>query len=272
MELTTHEREELNPLFRQRLVIGLKYCAPPSSVGKRSWIYVCRDNAYDMKSVHPKMRNKVRQGLENCTVRPVTFEYLHRHGMELNRDTLGRQNRRDPTFTEPARWARLCQAGQEIEGAIAWGALVDGQLAAYLIAFVIDSWSNILYQMSRTDLLDSKANNALAFVATREMMRSAEIQAVSYGHASIRGLPGLEEYKVRLGYERSPMRYVVLLHPLIRFLLLNRAGDALLSRLEQRVPEHDVMRRVAGIVDIAQESADGEFKGRRMTEGRVGDA
>jgi hypothetical protein len=272
VEVITPDKEELNKLFRQHFVIGLKYCAPASASGKRSWIYICRDSDYDMKSLHRKMRNKVRQGLDNCTVRPITFEHLHDHGMQLNRDTLQRQNRDDPTFTEPARWARLCQAGQQIDGATAWGAFVDGQLAAYMIAFVINGCSNILHQMSRTDMLDSKANNALAFVATREMMASPDIQAVSYGHASIRGLPGLEEYKVRLGYEKWPMRYVVVLHPLIRTILLNRAGDALLDRLNQLFPDHDVLERIEGIVNIARESRDRGLNGRRMTEGRVGGA
>jgi hypothetical protein len=104
-------------LFRQHHAIGLKYCAPRESVGKRSAIYICQGKDYDLKSLHPKMRNKVRQGLRNCAVRPITFEYLHDYGMRLNRDTLKRQGRDDLTFSQSARWERLCQAGQPIEGA-----------------------------------------------------------------------------------------------------------------------------------------------------------
>jgi hypothetical protein len=272
VRLIAPDREELMTLFRQHPIVGLKYCAPPSSLGRLSWIYLCRDSDYGMQTVHRKMRNKVRQGLGNCTVRPISFEYLHDHGMQLNRDTLSRQGRRDPMLTEPARWARLCQAGQRIAGACAWGAFVDGELAAYLIAFVINGCSNVLHQMSRTDLLDSKANNALAFLATRETIASPDIRAISYGHASIRGLPGLEEYKVRLGYEKWPMRYVVVLHPLIRFVLLNPLGDQLLGLLNRLLPGHDVLRRVDGILDIARESCLREPGTRSVAEGRVSDA
>ena len=272
VRLITPEAEDLKALFRQHPVIGLKYCGPVDGRGKQSWIYICRETDYDMKTVHRKMRNKVRQGLANCEVRPVSFQYLRDHALPLNQDTLNRQGRHDPMFAESAQWARLCQAGQEIEGAIAWGAFVESELAAYLIAFVIDGCSNILHQMSRTDLLDSKANNALAFVVTREMMASSHIQAISYGHASIRGLPGLEEYKVRLGYEKWPMRYVVVLHPLIRSLLLNRLGDALLSHLSRFLPDQDVLKRIDGIVDIARESREARLRRPGLEERRVTDA
>jgi hypothetical protein len=254
--VVTPHRTELDTLLRRHNAIGLKYCAPEDYAGKRSWIYICRDKNYDLESLHPKMRNKVRQGLRNCTFHPITFEYLHDHGMPLNRDTLQRQGRDDPMFSNPARWECLCQAGQQIEGAGAWGAFVGDQLAAYMITFAINGYSNILHQMSRTDLLDSRANNALAFVATQEILASPRIQAISYGQASIRGLPGLEEYKVRLGYEKSPMRYVVVLHPVVRFVLLSRIGDALLSSLNRRFPDHDVLKRLNGIMDIARQSAE----------------
>jgi hypothetical protein len=274
LRVISPDRTETNVLLRQHHAIGLKYCAPYDHIGKRSWIYICRDKHYDLNTIHPKMRNKVRQGLRNCTIRPITFEYLHNHGMPLNRDTLKRQGRDDPMFSQPARWAHLCQAGQHIEGASAWGAFVGDQLAAYMITFTINGYNNILYQMSQTDLLASRANNALAFVATREMLASAGIQGVSYGQASIRELPGLEEYKVRLGYEKWPMRYVVVLHPLVRFILLSRAGDALLGGLNRLFPNHDVLKRINGIVDIARQSQAAGLGGERKStlERRAGDA
>jgi hypothetical protein len=82
----------------------------------------------------------------------------------------------------------------------------------------------------------------------------------------------LEEYKVRLGYEKWPMRYVVVLHPLIRFVLLNPLGDQLLGLLNRLLPGHDVLRRVDGILDIARESCLREPGTRSVAGGRVSDA
>jgi hypothetical protein len=250
----TPDQTEIDALFRQCRMIGLKYCAPDDHTGKGSWFFVCQEEDYDLKSLHPKMRNKVRQGLRNCTVRPITFEYLHDHGMPLNQDTLKRHGRDDPTFSQPADWARLCQAGRQVEGTGAWGAFVGDQLAAYMITFMTHDYINILHQMSRTDLLKSRANNALAFIATREMLSLSSIQGISYGQASIRGESGLDEYKFRLGYVKWPMRYVVILHPLLKRILLSQAGHALLGRMNRLFPDHDVLKRVNGIVDIVRQS------------------
>jgi hypothetical protein len=259
------DQAEIDELFGHQGVIGLKYPAPEGHVGKRSWFYLCQGEGYDLERLHPKMRNKVRQGLRNCSVRPVSFECLKDHGLLLNQDTLKRQGRDDPTFSQPARWAHLCQAGHQIEGAAAWGAFLGDQLAAYMITFVIDGYCNILHQMSRLDTLASRANNALAFVATREMLASPGIKGVSYGQASIRELPGLEEYKVRLGYEKRPMRHIVVLHPLLKPVLLSRTSGALLGSLSRLFPDHDVVKRFKGTISVARMSQDVRLSSYRRT-------
>ena len=248
------DQAEINMLLRKYHVIGLKYCTNQNNGGKPSAIYLCQGKEYDLKNLHPKMRNKVRQGLRNCSVQPITFDYLHDHGVQLNQDTLIRQRRDDPILCQPDRWASLCQAGEEIEGAETWGAFVNGQLAAYMITFIIDGYSNILYQMSKTDFLASRANNALTFVATQAILNYPGIQGVSYGHASIRELPGLEEFKTRLGYKKWSVNYMVVLHPLVRFMLMNRIGDTMLTGMTRLLRDDDVLRRITGIVDIAKYS------------------
>jgi hypothetical protein len=245
---------ELDMLFRDHRVLGIKYRTREGNKGKRECIYVC-DKPYDMKSVHPKMRSKVRQGLRNCVVREVDFGYLHQHGLPLNRDTLERQNRDDTTFSQPARWAQFCDAGKRVEGASAWGAFVGDQLAAYMVTFITGEYCNILYQCSSTDLLPTKANNALTYVATREILSSSTITYVSYGQSSIRGdQEGLDEYKTRLGYKKRPVNFVVVLHPLLKLFLVGRLGNGLLGLLNRIARDHDVLKRARGIVDIAKQS------------------
>ena len=264
------DRSELDRVLRQHRAIGLKYCAPQDHSGKPSWFYVCEDADYDLTSLHPKMRNKVRQGMRKCTVRPIDFEFLRDRGLPLNRDTLERQGRDDPAFSQLDDWARVCQAGQQTEGAGAWGAFAGEKLAAYMITFITGDYFNILHQMSSTELIKTRANNALAFVATQQMLATPGIKGVSYGQASIRGLPGLEEYKVRLGYEERPMTYVVILHPMLRPLLLGRAGDVLLAGLNRFFSDSDIVKRINGVVGIARQSLDAglasdenfEFDGR----------
>jgi hypothetical protein len=246
---------ELDMLFRNYHLLGIKYRTRKGSRGKRACIYICDDKVYDMKSLHPKMRNKARQGLKNCVVREMDLDDLYKHGLHLNTDTLSRQGRKDAAFSRPAQWARFCDAGKQVEGASAWGAFVGDQLAAYMVTFITGECCSILYQYSCTDLLHTKANNALAYVVTREMLSSSTVSYVSYGQRSIRGdQPGLDEYKVRLGYKRQPVDFVVILHPLLKLLLLGRLGDGLLGLLSRVAQGSDVLKRVRGIVDIAKQS------------------
>lgn len=246
---------EIDTLFRNHHMLGIKYRMHEGKKGKGGCIYICGDKPYDLKAVHPKMRNKVRQGLKNCVVREIDFGLLHDHGLPLNRDTLKRQGRDDGTFSVRSQWAQFCEAGKRVEGASAWGAFMGDQLAAYMVTFITGQYCNILYQCSSTDLLPTKGNNALTYVVTREMLSSSTINYVSYGRSSIReDQAGLDEYKTRLGYEKRPVDFVVVLHPLVKLLLVGGLGNGLLGLLSRMTRDNDYLKRIKGIVEIAKES------------------
>jgi hypothetical protein len=137
-----------------------------------------------------------------------------------------------------------------------------------MITFRINEYINILHQMSKTDLLASHANNVLGFLATKEMLASSEIETVSYGQASIRQLPGLEEYKVRLGYFKKPMRYVVRLHPLVKSIILGKLSNKVLAALKRQFPEQDILKQITGIVDIALQSQGAKLGSRGRSKGQ----
>lgn len=248
-------QDEIDTLFRSRPMFGIKYRMREGNSGRRGCIYVCADKEYDLKALHPKMRNKVRQGLKNCAVQAIGFEDLYEHGFPLNMDTLKRQTRDDATFSQRSEWARFCEAGKRVDGASAWGAFVSDGLAAYMVTFITGQYCNILHQCSRTELLPTKANNALTYVVTKEMLSSSTIDYVSYGQSSIRGdQAGLDEYKTRLGYKKRLINFVVVLHPLLKPLLIGRLGDAVLGSLSRIARDNDFLKRVRGIVDIAKQS------------------
>jgi hypothetical protein len=121
----------------------------------------------------------IRKVLRSCRVCQIDFAYLYTHGMSLNRDTLIRQKRSHSIFSYPGRWKRYCRAGSYVEGALTWGGFVGDELAAYMVAFIIDGYSNYLNQMSRIDLLPLRPNHALTYVATKEMLSRSDIHSGS---------------------------------------------------------------------------------------------
>lgn len=136
---------ELRSLFRRYPILGVHYAADPSRQGEASHNYFVRDQDYNFENLRPRVRRKTRSGLRECQVRPMSFDELHRLGMPLNLDTLARQRRDDPMFSHPDRWARFCQAGEQVEGAQAWGSFVGSELAAYVILFRLGRVVNLLY-------------------------------------------------------------------------------------------------------------------------------
>ena len=248
----TPEPTEMARLFRRHRMLGVKYSTADRTRGRPGAIYLVRDRAYGLHSLKSSARGSVQKGLARCTVREVDFDYLHQHGPRLNRDTLARQARDDRFFSDPARWARLCWAGQQTEGASAWGAFVGEELAAYMICFLIDGCCNVLHEMSRTDLREYFANNALQYSVILQMIGRSGVHCVSAGLEPIIEIPGLDRFKRYAGYEKVPCNYVVTLHPLASSLLLSRPMWGLLCAARRRFPQHDVLKRVHSIVDMAR--------------------
>ena len=254
---------ETRALFQSPRVLGLKYRVRPGIRGSKGCVYICDAKPYDLECLHPKMRNKVRQGLKCCQVKQIDFDCLHANGLPINHQTLARHNREDHLFSNPAHWARFCEAGKKVQGAIVWGSFYENQLAAYAVVFITGEYSNILYQHSRTDLMHTKANNVLSYIMTRELLSMPGISYVSYGLRSIRGeQPGLDEYKTRLGYEHSPVNYIVALRPILEHFLLNRTAYGLIDLMSKIYPDNDLLKRARGIVEIARDSY---IPGKRAT-------
>jgi hypothetical protein len=243
--------EEIQHLFRKYSLLGLIYSTEVGSPGKTRGVYLVRNHNYDLKDLQKKERNLTRRGLENCQVRLISFEELHDSGMPLNRDTLARQGRDDSLFSDPERWARLCLAGREVDGAQAWGAFVDGELAAYALLFQIGEVQVILHQMSSTRLRGQHPNPALIFTVTQTMMRTPGIEAVCFGTEGLSSSDGLDLFKQRMGYQKEPVVFSVRLNPAVRLALLNRVTRHTLASLGSWRSNSDFLRRVNGILEIA---------------------
>jgi len=246
---------ETQALFQSQRVLGLKFRVRPGIRGSKGCVYICEAKHYDLESLHPKMRNKVRQGLKYCEVKQIDFDYLQKYGLPINQQTLTRHNRDDQLFSNPSNWARFCEAGKKVQGAMVWGSFYENQLAAYAVIFITGEYCNILYQHSRTDLLHTKANNVLSYIMTKELMSLPDISYVSYGLRSIRGeQPGLDEYKTRLGYKHWPVNYIVVLNPILEHFLLNRTAYGSIDLMCKIFPNNDFLKRARGIVEIAKDS------------------
>jgi hypothetical protein len=250
-ETTPPTEEELHTLFRRYPILGVHYAAEAGSQGKASHNFFVRDRDYDLKDLHPKSRKGVRRGLENCQVRPMSFDELHRLGMPLNLDTLARQGRDDPIFSDPNRWARFCQAGEQVEGAQAWGAFVADELAAYVVLLRMGEVVDIRYQMSRTDLMKLYPNPALNFIVTQTMICTPGVEAVYSGSPWLTTSKGLDDYKRYMGFDKEPVVFVVRLRPVVKRALFNWGGRQVIAALGRWLSDMEIYRQVQAVLDTA---------------------
>jgi hypothetical protein len=226
------------PTIRLREILGrdgvVARFGCPEHQGVSSFRILCDDSDYDFPSLRKRTRTQVRRGLEACRIAPVDFADLGQHAIPLNADTLIRQGRKVPANLEHY-WTNYFAEAARTEGAEAWAAFVDGDMAAYLISFMIEDVSNLLILRSSLKHLKAFPNNALVFQFLSHKMQSPDCSQVVYGYESIQaGLGSLDQFKTGMGFRLAPVGQRVELSPWIAP-LVNRftipAASGILKRL-----------------------------------------
>lgn len=185
------------------------------SLGRPSYRIVADQADYGLNSLSSKARNQTRRGLEQCEVRAVPFGELHEKAMLLNRETLLRQNRKVGADFE-SYWTRYYANAAEADGAEAWGAFVDGALAAYLIAFRMGEVAHVLIVRSSSAYLKQYPNNALIYSYLDHALNRAGLREVSIGLESIQeGMDTLDHFKMGMGFRKQAVGQRIVLRPVL---------------------------------------------------------
>jgi hypothetical protein len=239
-------RSELDDFFSQTGAIGLRYSTPVEAPnGKISYHAVYEDSYYDMGVLGKWSRKNVRRGLARCTVEPISFQRLIEDGWHLQVDTLDRQGR-DVTVTKQM-WHRRWHLAAELPGFQAWGALIDGQLAASVVTFLMNDCAYMLDQQCLRNWLPMHVNNALSFVVTQNMVRHSQAASILYGLHSLDAPPTVDEFKFRMGYEAKPVRQRAVFHPRLA-VLFNRFSHAALIQARRWRPSSPTLAKAEGMV------------------------
>lgn len=216
--------------------------------GVASFRIVCDDPAYDFPGLRSRTRTQVRRGLEACKIQQVSFHDLAQRAIPLNADTLIRQGRRVPADLE-SRWQRYFAAAERTDGAEAWAAFLQGDMAAYLISFTIEDVSNLLILRSSRAHLKSYPNNALLFHFLSHKMASPDCASVVYGYESIQdGLGSLDQFKTGMGFRLAPAGQRVDVAPWVAP-LLNRVTLPAANRLLKRLGSGEATAKLRGILN-----------------------
>ena len=233
------EPAELRHLIREAGVVGARFPSTQWS-GLESGLYILRRRKYELESVHPKHRPRVRHGLQSFEVRPATKTQLLSQGLELNLSTMARQGRYDPEFGERRKWEALVEAAFACSEVSFPAAFAGSRLAAYMVTCREHGWLHILHQMSRQEDLPNFPNHVLTYTVSREAAADESLDAVCYGYVPLFGADGLHEYKLRFGYELVPHASTIQFHPALDKVLNSPIARAALhfARTLRRENQH----------------------------------
>ncbi|MEW6285006.1 MAG: hypothetical protein AB1509_02150 [Chloroflexota bacterium] len=238
--------DELVGLLKEHRALGLRYSSPFSAgEGAASYHAVYEGKGYGYETLGKWSRKNVRRGLSHCRVEPISFERLAEEGFDLQVDTLARQGRK--LHLEKQTWHTRCLSARDLPGFDAWGALVNGRLAASVITFQMGEWGYMLYQQCHRDFLAEHVNNALSFVVTCALLERPETRAILYGLHSLDAPPSVDEFKFRMGYTAKPVRQRVVFHPWLRP-FMNRASHTLLKAGLRLKPGHPALSKAEGML------------------------
>ena len=203
--------QELQELILNHGIISLRYSTKLKSTEGMVSYHVVLSPPYDMDVLKTKVRNRLRKGLRECQVDKIPFERLAGEGWALQRETLERQGRTGSM--SQLEWKRLCLSARDLKGFEAWGALVDGRLVASILTCRIDDICYIPLAQSLRKYQKLYANNALFYIACRDMLTHEGVSGIFGNLHSLDAPESVSEFKLHIGFTAKPVRQRVVFHP-----------------------------------------------------------
>lgn len=240
--------DELEQVLDSSGAIGLRYPTSNENYGFESNLMFCRSVGYGSQHLQHRARNQVNKGQKYCTIKQVDFLELAEAGLQLNRKTCQRQNRDDPK-TRPSYWKRICEAGRETKGAVAFGAYCENRLAAYLIVLETATAAELIVQNSDSDLLSFSPNNVLTFAVTQHYLADSGMALpVCYGLQSLEKTESLDRYKIGMGYQPESIKQRLYFRQGARWLIQPKVLQ-LTEWIQQKVLKKNYfLRKTCGIM------------------------
>jgi hypothetical protein len=251
---------EIRGLFSHHMVAAIRYSAPfECPRGSVSYHAVYQGDSYDLETLDRRSRQNVRNGLTHCEVRHIAVSELAEKGWELEDDTASRQGRDNRISRE--RWQRRYLSASELPGFEAWGAFIEDELVASLLAFEMGDCYELISQQCRHDCLNTRANNALIFTVTQSVSKRSSIHSIFYTIQSLDAHPSVDEFKFRMGYQPLLLKQRVEFSPFAK-MFATPTVYRMITRLKEKYPSKPFYSKAEGVMRFY-------FNGLRPVEDQV---
>ncbi len=203
-------------------------------LGTPSGYYVFRQKSYGLERLGASAKRSVRKGLDRCRIVRLSPSDLRVAALEINQQTLTRQERNEPEFSNPAHWGRFLDAVEKVPAIQLTGALVDGKLVSYSVDCRDGAWTYGLHQFSRNECRKDFVNHALDFHLAQEAAADPAVIGMTNGPVPVRPAEGLHTYKTSMGYEIEPQRVAIRFRDPLQTVLASEPAVALCGWASER--------------------------------------
>lgn len=214
------ERQLLKALRWRSLVAPINFDASRKSY----YEFLLDTDNYELEQFHKKERYCIRKSQKNCTFRRPEFDELMKDGLNINRQTLKRQNKRETTLSHPEKWKKHIQSVYNNDKFRILGVFYQDRMVGYLTLYKLGENYNMLHAfMDRNDSNETHPMAGLLYTAVNQIIEEEGRIRLSYGMHKFRGKSSLNNFKRNMLFESvgSARGYMInpLLIPIIKILV-----------------------------------------------------
>jgi hypothetical protein len=211
--LISPSEKELHDLLVKNNIAAIRFSTPTEALLGKSSYHIIKKQPYTIECLKNKSRKNILLGLSRCNVEEISFTRLSKEGWVLQQNTLERQNRTDSM--DQKKWENICLSADGIPGFSAWGAYVNGEMAASLLTACIGDTAYFLYSLSHEKFLDLRVNHVIFFEVTQQLLQKEGINKAFFTVQSLDAPKSVDDFKFRIGLEPIAVRQRVVFHPIL---------------------------------------------------------
>ena len=222
----------MNDLLKESEALAATF-PTPLPTGISSVAYTIQDPDYGLSSVQRQFRPHLKRGAAHCEIRSLSWKELRDDGLEVNRDTARQRNQPNANCANAKCWAEFCDAVRNHEQIEVIGCLVDGTIAAFIVAWMRENRCDGLLIHHTRKFAKQSPSHAIMHGFARTIISCPEIDLVCVGRDMIPQQASLGRFKRHAGYDRTPIQVGVVIHPIWNRLLTHPWSRVGFRRLRQ---------------------------------------
>ena len=189
------------------------------SARKNAIEFILDTNDYDINRFGRKTRNRINKSLQNCSFRRPGLEELLKFGLNINRQTLKRQHRRDKKLSSERIWSKYITTLYSRHDFIFWGAFYQNSMIGYIVVFELEGVYNLLHAyIDRQGSTNVSPMCGMLYTLINQIIEKEGSIFLSYGLDQLTQLSELNRFKRNMLFNQIPVTKIYVLHPLLLIL------------------------------------------------------